>query len=118
MRVAHGTTRTTILFKRWAFKFPSIVEWRLFLHGLLANMQEAQFSKCGWSELCPVTFAIPGGFLTVMRRARILTREEWLALTDQQKQDLIEHPNYVIPAELKADSFGWLDGRIVAVDYG
>jgi len=26
--------------------------------------------------------------------------------------------DYNIPAEAKSDSFGWLDGKIVAVDYG
>lgn len=92
-----------------------MVEWRLFLHGLLANMQEAKFSKTGWPELCPVLFAFPGGFLIVMRRARPLTRSEFDSLDLER---WIEKEAYTIPAEPKMDSFGWLDGRLVAVDYG
>lgn len=84
-------------------------------------MQEVTFSRTGWPELCPVVFALPGGWLTVMRRAEPLTREqfenldfaEWIkGGTDLPKGE------WVIPVENKLDSFGVLAGRIVAVDYG
>jgi hypothetical protein len=117
-RLAYGTTRTVFRVGRWAIKVPATVEWRLFLLGLLANMQETKFSACGWPELCPVLFAIPGGFCVVMRRARILTDEEWFKLSDADLHNLINTADYTVPAELKPDSFGWLDGRLVAVDYG
>ena len=42
-------------------------------------MQERAFACEGWPELCPVTLSLPGGFLIIMRRARPLTNEEWLA---------------------------------------
>lgn len=38
------------------------------------------------------------------------TREEFEALTDKE--------DYRVPAEHKASSWGWLDGRLVAIDYG
>ncbi len=31
---------------------------------------------------------------------------------------LIVNENYKIPAEPKADSFGWYKGRLVVIDYG
>jgi hypothetical protein len=46
-----------------------LLSWKHFLYGLLANMQEAQFSKTSWPELCPVLWSLPGGFLVVMPRA-------------------------------------------------
>jgi hypothetical protein len=48
-----------------------------------------------------------------MPRCSILGRrptdEEFAAFTDGPM---------VVPVERKADSFGWLDGRLVALDYG
>lgn len=103
------------LMGRFAFKFPSVFEWRLFLLGLLANMQESLFSKTGWQELCPVVWSFPGGFLVVMRRARVLTDDEFSEL---DIEGFVKRPDYTVPAEMKSDSFGYLDGRLVVVDYG
>jgi len=117
-RVAYGTTRTVFLLWRFAIKVPAISEWRLFLLGLLANMQERSFSRCKWPELCPVLCSLPGGWLIVMRRAKILTDTEWLSMDESEFEQFINKPDYRIPAELKSDSFGWLDGKLVVVDYG
>lgn len=108
-----GVTRHVLLLGSWALKFPALWSWRLFLSGLLANMQERDFSRAGWPELCPVLFALPGGWLVVMRRAQPVPEDMELDF-----QALIDRPDYQIPAEPKRDSWGLLDGRIVAVDYG
>jgi hypothetical protein len=117
-----GSTRSVILLWKWAVKIPTLKTWKLFLHGLLANMQEVEFSAAGWPELCPVVFSLPGGFVTVMRRANPLTEEEWLEITTGEDkdhiEDLIRKEEYEVPIEEKIDSFGWLDGKLVAVDYG
>lgn len=117
-RLAYGCTRTVLLLGPYAFKFPAMVEWRLFLLGLLANMQERIFSRMGRPELCPVLFSLPGGWLVVMRRAKVLTDNEFLDISENDMQEFINQPDYIVPAELKSDSFGWLDGKLVAVDYG
>lgn len=117
-RLAYGVTRTVLLVGNLAIKVPSFGEWRLFLLGLLANMQERNFSNLGWPELCPVLFSVPGGWLVVMRRAQILTDAEWSAISEEDITAFINKPNYSVPAELKSDSFGWLNGKLVAVDYG
>jgi hypothetical protein len=121
MTICYGTTRTVVLIHQWAIKVPSFVEWRLFLHGLLANMQEAKFSKTGWPQLCPVLWAIPGGWLLVMRRAEPMSREQFDTFDYAQwikgGNDL-DDGEWVIPVEEKLDSFGYVDGRLVAVDYG
>lgn len=121
-RIARGVTRRVLLIGQYALKVPNPAEWRLFLLGLLANMQEAIFAKARWPELCPVVWSLPGGFLVVMRRARVLTDDEF-----EEHEALIrrwifggpgEENERFVPAEPKSDSFGWLDGRLVAVDYG
>lgn len=117
-RIAFGVTRKVLLIGDWAIKVPNFDEWRLFLLGLLANMQEAAFSRAGWPELCPVLFSLPGGWLIVMRRARVLTDVEWTDMDEKFKRGFMQNSEYTVPAELKSDSFGWLNGRLVAVDYG
>lgn len=112
---AIGATRAVLLTDRLAWKVPRMSTWRTFLNGLLANMQEREFARTGWPELCPVVFSLPGGWLVVMRRARPLTCDEF---NDFDSREFITRSDGVIPVEEKPDSFGWLDGRIVAVDYG
>ncbi len=113
--IRYGTTRTVLLIGNWAIKIPSFIEWRLFLLGLLANMQERKFSATKWPELCPVLFGMPGGWFLVMRRAAPLSDAEWDAL---DPQIFCAPEDHFVPAEAKRDSFGTLNGRIVAVDYG
>ncbi len=118
-----GLTREVILTRRYAIKLPKLSRgWKLFRHGLRSNAQERDFARRGWKELCPVVFALPGGWLIVMRRARPLTDAEWEAFdaaafcggSPEHKLD----QGRGIPVELKKHSFGVLDGRIVAVDHG
>lgn len=116
MRIAWGTTRTVFLIGKSAIKVPSFVEWRLFLLGLLANMQERKFWTTKDARLCPVRFGVPGGWFIVMSRARPLTRDEWYVFDVERFRDTGE--GMVVPSESKMDSYGILDNRIVAVDYG
>lgn len=127
-----GVTREVFLVGRYALKIPKLIYgWRLFLQGLLCNMQEAQWGRSDMSEFCPVVFYIPGGWLVVMRRAAPLTEDQWRAFMQDRvaanaiksydARDQIESwtgGEYVVPAEIKQDSFGMLDGRVVVLDYG
>lgn len=113
-----GSSRTVILTKKLAYKFPSFYSWKHFLWGLLANMQEREFSKIKemQSKLCPVLFSVPGGFLVVMPKVRVLRDGE---MTREQLNDFCTcNENYTIPAEPKPDSFGYHNGNLVAIDYG
>lgn len=116
----NGSTRIVILTKKFAVKLPNFLNgWSMFLHGLLANLQESCWSRMLWKKedsmgLCPVVFAVKGGFLIVMKRAQILTWEEFCEF-DYEK---FKMQKAAVPVEQKTDSFGWLNGEIVAVDYG
>jgi len=96
-------------------KIPRIYSWGHFLLGLLANLQERKFSRAEWSELCPVVASIPGGWLVVMKYARPLTEKEWKGMNVDQ---WMHREDYSIPVEPKINSFGVLNGNIVAIDYG
>ena len=110
-----GTHRVVHCIGQFAIKRPVLFSWKLFLCGLLANMQEAMFSKTGWPELCPVIFTFPGGWFNIMNRALPLTDEQFLNF---DYSEWVERNDYTIPVENKKCSFGFLNGEIVAVDYG
>lgn len=110
MKVKRGSTRIVILVGKYAVKIPNIVEWKLFLNGLLGNMRERAYWRFQtFPKLCPIVFSIPGGFINIMKRATPLSIEEF--------NDL----NWVlfdrIPCERKLSSYGLLEGKIVVVDY-
>lgn len=113
MEIRKGATRLVIISKRRAYKLPLLHSWKHFLTGLLANMQERLFSQAGWPELCPVLFSLPGGWLVVMPRVDVCRPHDVLDF-----ETLCDRGDYVLPVEHKNDSFGWLDGRLVAIDYG
>lgn len=113
-KILYGTTRTVLLTEKYALKFPTLKSWKLFLHGLLGNMQEKQFSSLS-DLLCPVVFYVPGGFLLVMPRAKPLSYQEFFHL-DYDK--FVNQDDFVLPIENKQDSFGILNGKIVGIDYG
>lgn len=115
MKLIHtGVTRHVILIGKYAIKIPRLnYGWRLFLQGLLANHQERTFSSMKREPICPVIFYTPGGFLSIMPRCKPISELEYKAL------DLNLYKN--IPCEKtggKSDSYGWLNGQIVALDYG
>ena len=113
-----GITRIVFLTRRYAFKVPNFMYgYRFFLRGLLANLQEKDVY--GWAyrkvDLCPVRFAFPLGLLVVMPRVRVMTDAEFLKF---DYQEWSERAGRYITVEDKESSFGWLDGRVVAIDYG
>lgn len=114
-KVTSGATRTVFLIGKYAFKIPKMSSWKSFLTGLLSNMQESTFSKIGHEKLCPVLFSLPGGFLVVMPRALPLTVRRFKYLGIKKWRDT---KDMFIPVENKHSSFGIVDNKIVAVDYG
>jgi hypothetical protein len=121
----NGITREVFLTKHLAVKIPTWRTWRHFLQGLTANINERNWWR--WTNdqrLCPVRFALPGGWLIVMDRAEhikmpeagsyaegfgLLTRENILRRLDEFTG---------LPVEAKPDSFGLIEGNLVAIDYG
>lgn len=113
-----GCTRIVFLTSRHVYKVPNFLAgWRLFLRGLLANMQEASLSATLDEFLgvptCPVLRTAPGGWLVIMPRLRIMTRAEWDDFDDTEIRGTL--PGWV---DLKPENLGWSGDRWVLVDYG
>ena len=112
----NGVSRTVFLAGKYAIKIPSCREYRMFLHGLLANMQEVVFSKTGWPELCPICFYLPLGLMVIMPRCEPMLDKDFQNF-DYEKFTV--HDDYTLTyIENKPDSFGILNGKVVAIDYG
>ena len=123
--VTTGSNRVVLLTRRFAFKVPSPRRWWFFVWGLIDNMHERRACGLGpWGHrqdgVAPIVFSLPGGLLNVARRARPLTADEWAAFDVDAhcERRFADGTPYRISAEPKPDSFGVLDGRVVAVDYG
>lgn len=111
-----GCTRIVILTKKYAIKIPNFLDgWRLFLHGLINNMRESSVSKLNFKGYCPVLFSIAGGWLIVMPKVKIMTREEWDTFDLKEWRRTID---FHIEIEIKECNFGFLNGEAVTVDYG
>ena len=118
IQVKSGATRHVVLIGGLAFKIPRLTHWAMFLQGLLANMQERTWSEMS-DRLCPVKFALWGGFLTVMPRVEPLTAEQWEAMDKKAYRSFCSNKGKgFLPIEYKQCSFGMLQGTMVSVDYG
>ena len=120
MEIKCGATRSVFLFNKWAVKLPFTFNtnlpyrgfWYRILHGLLANMQEKEFSHVRYAPipLLPVSFYIWGGLLVVMKRGE--------PISDSEFKWVLSNINLPPIVERKQDSFAKIDGVIYAIDYG
>ncbi len=116
--IKYGCTRMVFLFGDYAIKIPIVRStWEMFLLGLLGNMQEKLFSEIYNDAVSPVIFSIPGGWLNIMKRVRTLSSDDFLCF-DYHYWCNYKFPYKIVIVENKQDSFGWLNGEIVACDYG
>lgn len=75
------------------------------------NMNEVSRRKLS-KHFCPIKFWLPGGFLVVMKRAQAVKLED---STFENFRKINQLHCFV---ERKDCSFGLLEGKLVAVDYG
>jgi hypothetical protein len=110
-----GQSRRVVVLPWIAVKFPRN-KW-----GARCNAYEAKLyqSTTPWRRklLCPVIWCAPKGILLVMRAATPLTEEELDRADGSKEWKRVTNSNEVLPFEDKATDFGWLDGRIVVMDY-
>lgn len=100
----------------YAFKIPRFYSYLTFLWGLIANYNEMVYFKTFNDEkLCPVIYSFPLGIIIVMPVARILTDREFDLVFKREDWYIKGTP---IPSENKPDSYGYLNGKLVCVDYG
>jgi len=127
--VAYGLTRTVFLTAHYAIKVPRLrphgygltgLLWTL-ARGILANQGEADW----WSwarhtpdagKFCPVLASHLGGMVNVYRRCEPyqVSAEVETAMFERTFRPLEITPQ---PGDCKPDNYGWLEGRLVVLDY-
>lgn len=119
-----GVTRNVLKVGGWAFKFPRLNNWKMFLQGLVANLNEVDFNRWLLPLVVEIRFALPGGFLNVSKWAEPLTPDEAHGHYAELVQSASMNPDdarlsfLVEVLENKTDSFGKLGQVIVILDYG
>jgi hypothetical protein len=107
-----GSTRIVFCIGPFAIKIPKPRNWKIFLRGLLANMDEIMWYRNSPADLklkmCPPIFCL-GGWILISKRARCLVLSEWYSINPEEF--------YPIPVDFKIENFGVYNGRIVLVDY-
>lgn len=114
--VRSGVSRLVLLLGDWAIKLPHPGSWRRFLWGLQANMQERDW--CGVDRVAPLHYSNRYGLINIMARAdSVPFRDEycfrWFArmiYSDHDCRDYMLH-------DPKSENYGWLNGRLVKIDY-
>jgi hypothetical protein len=131
MVIKRGATRIVFVFKRVVIKIPNNQGYKLFLYGILANLQEKSFSRgCSRDDLAKVKFCSPLGFFLIMEKAEPIKLEE-LWETDWEDADEWEqfsnflHERYkdddmkdFMLSDSKPSNWGYINGRLVKIDYG
>jgi hypothetical protein len=114
--VRTGISRTVILVGRYAVKIPATRRgtgalgtrgriWS-FAHGILANLSEQEWSDT--PGVCPVLYGF-AGLVNVYPRCEPVTIQH-----EQVDYDAI---GFLGECDRKPDNVGWLNGRMVWVDY-
>jgi len=107
----------TLCIGRYAFKLARGQRGRIANHAEQLEWQRATPERR--EILCPLLWAPPFGLVNVMRRAVPLTSAQHLEL---HRNDRFPKWDYMpggpsSPLEHKASDWGYLDGRLVALDY-
>jgi hypothetical protein len=118
--ISKGTTRWVIFLGDYAIKIPSLMGYTYFLHGLLANIYEKrnyEYAKQGFYQIekfCPIVFFLPLGIMSIMKKTKVLSIGEYASF---DYNSFCKMNEVTFNIENKNDSFGYLNGRIVAIDY-
>ena len=130
MRVIQsGVTRTVILTRRYAIKLPSLrpygdglagLLWSI-CRGILANQSEQQWWTTAPDDmrqyLCPVLRSWFGAVVNVYPRCEPFEADEATAEKMFTREWTPVELLFPHPGDNKPDNYGWLNGRLVCLDY-
>lgn len=115
-----GCTRIVLEFKNVVVKVPNFsYSWEHFIKGIIANISESKTWKYNSGRynyglehlLCPMLFSSWGGWFIVMKKAKVLTEDQYLDLDTSLHQ-------LHFGGDDKANSYGIINTTIVKIDYG
>ena len=120
----NGVTRIVFVFKKYVIKIPNFTHCHLhFIEGCYANWSERLFTKqfknvdWKWNDrpvnshdlIAPTYFCLWFGLFSIQAKAMPMLEN----LTDEQKK--LYEP--LCQTDCKKENFGWLNGKLVCIDY-
>ena len=119
MKFNHGSTRNVFIFKHFVIKVPTIQEYRLFLNGLLANLQEKQWSG-HHPDLAKVIFCTKSGLFLIMEKANVISTAvdtaSFQAMIERHYQN--DDLRAFMISDAKPSNWGYIGVHLVKIDYG
>lgn len=131
-----GITRTVFIFKSFVIKVPNgRYSWSHFLQGLIANIKEGQSWRYNKHRpeiqelMCPVIWTSWGGWILIMKRADVEGYCDYIRslprIEDMSHSGIMKHNTEIYSKWInngfggddKADNYGFLNGKLVKVDY-
>jgi hypothetical protein len=115
-----GSSRTVFVFDKFVIKIPNTKEYRLFLSGILANLQEKLFSRMCREDLAKVMFCDKLGLFLIMEKADMnYVKYNWKYFKDFIKNKYVNDAmkDFML-SDLKYDNWGYIKGRLIKIDYG
>lgn len=129
--INYGVTRTVFEFNSVVVKLPKLtMDFAHFLKGMVANIQESRTYKFHRNTetgrmLCPVLFAMWGGWFLVMKKADV-EKHEWEVrsqstdILECRKENESRYKKWIehgVGGDDKCDNYGYLNGVLVKIDY-
>jgi hypothetical protein len=124
MRIELGVTRRVFIFNKFVVKIPSTKEYKLFLNGILANLQEKQRSG-QHPDLASVLWCDPLGLFLFMEKADAVGYPGWFEdemwgpfqemLAEKYKDDDLKE---FLLSDPKPSNWGYIGDKLVKIDYG
>lgn len=122
MRIkTNGVTRIVFVLRTVVIKIPKFyIQWDHFLKGLIGNIEEGRTWRYNSGRyergrsylLCPVVWTSWGGWILVMKRAEVMTREQW-----ELVEDISVYREY-FGGDDTMSNYGYIGDRLVKIDYG
>jgi len=112
-----GATRYVIMMKKIVIKIPSFCSYKHFLYGLLANLQESQFSIRTFTCLNPVLYGNRLGLFVVQKRIKPV-RHRGLFWVEHRKLTIESELPDIHLSDVKPENYGYDHGQLKRLDYG
>jgi hypothetical protein len=115
-----GCTRLVLELRNVVIKFPNFTySWEHFLKGLIGNIKERNTYR--WSErkdlLAPVLWCSWGGWVLIMQKADV-ERHRTEVYDGGRRFIYPEWSLNDLDGDDKPENFGYIDNKLVKVDYG
>ena len=112
-----GSTRYVLMTRKIVIKIPSLYSYKHFLNGLLANLQEVQFSTRTFECLTPVILGNRFGLFVVQKRLQPVKHRGLFWVEHKKLMIESEIPNIHL-SDIKPENYGYDGGKLKRLDYG